>query len=338
MRTISHSEASTALDCQARHAFAYTGQLTNGDALKPKTTHVLLRQGRAWGAAVAALHEMGAEHARVALTAHLSLASAEQIQAGLFDEAAHRELVTHLNDLLEHYIQTAEPLPINRLEHEIQVAAPARSGTRASTRYRYQAFFDGAHIDSAGRTWIVEFKLRKQLSSLEQIVLSRQTRWYAWAYQATTGKQVAGVVVDERLNQAPSPVKVNKDGTPSKVQSCRLDDYIAAWQELGREPDEEIVAKLAARQWHSRHVVIFRPGELQEAGLQIASAANLINQLDTGALFPVRNPSRMRCPGCAYRDICPNPGDTVLVDALFNRVPAKRDKEETRSGTTTIAA
>lgn len=327
-RSISHSEASTALDCQAKHAFAYTGHLTGGNALKSKTTHILLRQGRAWGAAAAAFHAEGPENARVALQIHLSLDAADQQAAGIYVEAEHTEIEAHLTGLLDDYMRVVDRLPIDRLEHEIQVAAPARTGRRASTRYRFQGFFDGVHTDAQGRVWIVEFKLRKQLTSFEQIALSRQTRWYAWAYHAATGKDVAGVIVDERLNQAPSAVKVNQNGSPSKVQSCRLDDYVAAWQELGAQPDEEIVAKLAARQWQSRHTVLFRPDELTEAGLQIASAANLINQLDTGALFPVRNPSRMRCPGCAYKSICQDPGDTELVDALFNRVPPKREKKE----------
>ncbi len=80
IRPISHSESSTALDCQSKHAFAYTGRLTGGYALKPKSVAPQLREGRAWGAAVAAWHSTDGDvdRAMVALEATLSLNAADQ--------------------------------------------------------------------------------------------------------------------------------------------------------------------------------------------------------------------------------------------------------------------
>lgn len=329
LRPISHSETQTAMECQAKHAFAYTGHLTDGTVLKPKTTPIRLREGRAWGAGVAAYHATAdVRNAKVRITAQLSLDAADQQQHGLYDETAHQELEEYLHSLVDHYAAGTERLQLDRLEAEILVAIPSRTGVRQSNRYRLQAFVDGIHVDAEDRLWIVEFKLRKQLTPLSALQLDRQIRWYAWAYQRATGDEVTGVIVDERLNQAPAPVKLNKDGTPSKVQSCRLDDYIAAWQELGHEPDEETVAKLAAKDWQQRHWLLFRPEEIAEAGREVVSAASLISMLDRAELWPVRNPSRMRCPGCAYKDACPDPGDTALVDALYDRDVPKRAREE----------
>ena len=69
-RLLSHSEISTAYDCQAKHAYSYTGALTGGDALKAKRVHVNLREGRAWGAGIAAWHYTGDKSA-----AHASISS-----------------------------------------------------------------------------------------------------------------------------------------------------------------------------------------------------------------------------------------------------------------------
>lgn len=325
-RLISHSEIATVLDCQAKHDFSYVGALA-GSALKPKTTPVLLREGRAWGRAVATWHETG----DVGLAHHVELNTAlaedaEKQQTQGVDE--HEQTVEKLRALLDHYTTTTERLPINRLEHELEVPIPSRTGRRRSNTYRLSAFIDGIHTDDEGRAWIVEFKLRKQLSAFWQIALARQTRWYAWAWREQTGIEPAGIIVDERLNATPAPVKLNKDGTPSKVQTCTLDAYIDAWQHLGTQPNEDVVAQLAGREWQQRHPLILRPGELDEAGAQLVSAARLIHRLDTGLLYPIRNPSRARCPGCAFKDICPEPQDTVLVDALYERVEAKRDRKK----------
>jgi len=335
IRPISHSEASAALDCQSRHAFAYTGTLTGGDALRPKSVAPQLREGRAWGAAVAAWHSTDGDvdRAMVALEATLSLDAADQQEAGVYDPDEHRAMHLHLQAVLSDYVAHAELIPLDRLERELLVPIPSRTGIRDSNRYRLQAFVDGVHTDADGRDWIVEFKLRKKLTKFELIAKARQTRWYAWAWRKETGREVAGIILEERLNAVPKAVALNKDGTPSKVQSCRPDSYVAAFDDLAKQPDPDVLAKLQAKEWHKRHPLVLTPTELDEAGSQLASVGSLIHQLDTGALYPVRNPSPMRCPGCAFRDICGDEGDTELADALFERRPPKRERKETVDGT-----
>jgi len=338
-RLISHSEAATLLDCQAKHAFAYTGSLTGGKAIAPKVQPIPLLAGKAWGRAVAELHtgadalvgpdsslSQRAMRARGALVDSLREDADSQREHGVYDEEAHEALAIELEEILDHYVETSEALPLTNPEHELEVSIPS-SGKRKSNLYRLQGFLDGLHRDAEGRLWIVEFKLRKQLTAFEQVVLWRQLRWYSWAWREETGESITGAIVEERLRKAPAPVKLNQDGAPSKVQTCRLDDYIDAWQKLGAEPDAEVVAKLAGKDWQKRHTVLFREGELDEAGKQLVSIGQQIRDLDVGDLYPIRNPSPMRCPGCAFREICPTPDDTDLVDALFERVPAKRDRE-----------
>ena len=48
---------------------------------------------------------------------------------------------------------------------------------------------------------------------------------------------------------------------------------------------------------------------------------------DAGQLAPVRNPNERNCRGCRFRAICDDPWDTELVDALYERVRPKRDRE-----------
>lgn len=327
-RTISFSEVSMALDCQARHDFAYVGHLA-GTALKPKRTAPLLSEGKAWGAGVAALHTSG-HNPVAAIAASLEEDAERQREFGVHDADAHDAMQTRLKAMLSHYAATAELFPLDPiLERELLVPVPARSGNRASTRYRLLAYLDGTRTED-GRTWLVEFKLRRSLSSVEQIALSRQIRWYAWAFWKASGIKPAGVETIERWNEVPKEVRILKNGKPSHAKDQLTTElrYLDACDALDVEPEEETVAALRARKWQTRTPVIFRDNELEEAGREITSAAKLIGQLDRGELMPLRNAKRFNCSHCQFREICGAP-DNDLVDALFERIPAKRDRVET---------
>lgn len=328
VRAISHSEVDALLGCQVRHAFAYTGRLTAGTALSPRTSAPILRDGRAWGAGVASYHSVG--HGTVEVLRALEEDAAEQRAAGIYDQSVFDEALTRLMAMLDHYVTVDETrVPLVEREREILVPLRARSGSgRRSPLYRLHAFLDGIHIDRDGRVWIVEFKLRGRLQSLEQIILNRQIRWYAWAWRELTGIEPAGVIVDERLNALPLPVKINKDGRPSKVQSCTPDAYLTACYDAEHEPDEDVLAAARAKVWQQRHWILLRPEELDEAGQQLASTAQLVGMMDSGELYPTRNPSPARCPGCPYRPICPDPANTDLIAALFERVPPKAHRPQ----------
>lgn len=330
-RTLSHTELQTLTECFARWDLTYSDALA-GSSLHPKVTAPILREGRAWGAAVAAWHATGSvARATEALTRALDDDADRMIAAGTFDRDEYTGMRAKLDGILQHYTATASRLPIDSPEHEFDVTIPSRTGRRASNRYRLQGRFDGLHTDSDGRMWIAEFKLRRTLSTLDSLVLDRQGRRYAWAWWRATGQMVAGVIYDETLNQAPQAPRILASGKTSsdKRQHTTADWYLASCADTGATPVPETVDALRSRLWQQRHRIIFRPGELDDTGRELVSLARLVHDLEAGRITPVRAPSARRCPGCPYRDICPDPTDTPLVDAAYVRAPAKRDRNET---------
>lgn len=322
------------MTCQARWDFSYGGRLA-GTALRSRQIAPILSAGRAWGAAVAVWHA-GQGTLLAAWDAHHALLdSINQDVREMEDNGwpPNLEDVTQLKrdlgDMLEHYMTTAEPLPnLTRLEAEIQVPIPSRSGRSSSNRYRYLCRIDG-YTTIDGYDWLVEFKLRGKLQPTELIQLQRQYRWYAWALsRVRLSRPPAGIIVDERWNQAPKPVRILKGPHVSHAsdQLCTAEAYIAACQEYGEAKHDVTHAKLLARRWQQRVPIQFRDGELEEAGRELVSGARLIHDLDTGLLWPIRNASAMNCNGCRFRRICANPEDDLYVDTLFDRVPAKRER------------
>jgi hypothetical protein len=324
----------------AKWDFSYGGRLA-GDALRTRTPHVRLREGRAWGRGVAALHQADPTlslHARYAIALTDLQASLEDDAAGMrehgvYNQAEHHDMALRLSDVLWHYAATAAALTITDPERELELPIPSRSGRGVSNRYVFHGFLDGlAPID--GRVWLVEYKLRDRLTDYAQIVLGRQYRRYAWAAERQLGIEIAGVLVDERLNEAPKParwVKGKKKTDPPMVPSHAKDQlttpelYRAACEEADVEPDPEVLTHLGQRRWQVRHKVMFRRVEIEQAGRELVTAAQLIAQLDSGVLWPIRNPDPRRCPGCAFHDICPHPEDREVVDLQFTRRPPKRD-------------
>jgi hypothetical protein len=331
IRAISYTEGSTMLRCQAQHDFQYGDRLA-GSSLRPKDTPTILREGRAWGRAVAALHETGdLERAQAALGESLMEEDADgQREAGTFDREAFSAMSTKLLAIVGHYALSASILPLERPEHELLVPLPSRSGKGSSNRYKLHTFFDGLHTDEHGRVWIVEFKLRGRLSSVEQIANSRQVRYYAWAWFIATGQRVAGVIVDERLNEIPKPARILKSGKPShaKDQLCTPEAYEQACLDAEEGPRIDVMEALEARRWQQRVPIFLTDAEVDEAGTELVSLAKQIQALDAHDVYPVRDVRAQNCNGCRFRDICNHPEDADLVDALFDRVPPKRDRDE----------
>ena len=329
------------MDCTARHAFAYTGHLTDGQVLKRKHDHVRLREGRAWGRAVAALHSTtdrldGLLRAFNALHDALEEDAAQQREHGLYLEHDHHDLVVKLGALLEHYAATTSRMRVFAPETEMVVPLPSRTGKARSNRYAFHGYLDAltdTYTDYDGYLLIVEYKLRDRLTDPAQIRRSQQIRRYAWAAEQTLGRPVHGVIVDERLNEVPKParwVKGKKKTDPERVPSHAKDQlttrelYEEACALGGVDPDLETAAALGQRVWQQRVPVVFRRSEIVQAGRELVSAAQLIAQLDSGVLFPVRNTSPMRCNGCPFNEICQTPDDRELVDLHFDRKQPKR--------------
>jgi hypothetical protein len=404
-RLISHTEITSLYDCQARHAFQYTGHLTGGMVLKRKQDAPRLREGRAWGRAVAALHgavvesrtpalagstehasrliaggqsapaspPFGAdsgEHQRPAtdgamafstgapdrlggrpafdgtlldrylnglqaLNATLDEDAVKQRKLGFYDRAEHHDMAVRLAAMLWHYATTIVPLNVFSPELEMRVPLPSRSGKGLSNRYVFHGYLDAltdSYPGHEGRLFVVEYKLRDQLTKREQVVRGQQYKRYAWAAERALGERIAGVIVDERLNAVPKParwVKGRKKGEGlvpghAKDQLTTRELYEEICAQAGVDVDPETAVALGQRKWQDRHPLIFRRSEIEEAGRELVSAGQLIPQLDSGALFPVRNSSPRLCNGCRYSEICATPDDADLVALSFDRKPPKR--------------
>jgi hypothetical protein len=99
----------------------------------------------------------------------------------------------------------------------------------------------------------------------------RQIRWYAWGYEQQTHRPVAGVIVDERLNQEPKPARILANGLPSHAvnQVTTPGLYAAACREAGTQPQQDTIEALASRRWQERHTVFLSAQEIHEAGMQL---------------------------------------------------------------------
>lgn len=342
-RTLSFTEISTALTCWARWDFSYGGRLA-GDTLRPREIAPILSDGRAWGAAVAAWHSSWGTDANADVLAHMALLdslyddAARMREAGFMVDAERLlDQAEIVGEILEHYMTTAAAMPgLGRLEEEIVMPVPSRSGRRASTRYRYLAKIDG-HAEIDGNPAIVEFKLRTSLTPVELIEKAPQYRWYAWARrQQLNWPGAIGVYVDERLKEAPKPARIVKakrkgEGIDGMTVSHAVDQittpaiYEEACRRYGVEPNPDTTAALESRRWQQRVPLIFTPEQLDEAGRELTSVAQTVRDLDAGKLYPIRHGTPQNCRGCRFKAICSDPGNEFMVNSLFERRPPKRD-------------
>jgi hypothetical protein len=336
-RLLSYSEIETALTCFAKWDFSYGGRLA-GSTLKPKEVIRNLSRGSAWGAAVAAWHAnagtlIAGLEAHRALSVSLAKDAQQMRDAGIMVVPGYvAEMQAELAETLDWHMATVPALPnLTRLEDELIVPIPSRNGGRGSNRYKFLARLDGfTDLDDDG-DWIVEFKLRANLTPFEVAQLSPQLKEYAWAYQTLTGRKVRGVLLDETLSRPPeAPRIVNGTKKDTKTPSHARDQwttperYAATCVAWGVEPKLDTLAALGERRWHVRHPVVYTQDEIETTGHELVAAAKLIRDLDSGELHPIRNASKMRCNYCKFKAICPHPEDTLYVESLFTRTVPKR--------------
>lgn len=343
-RAISHSEITSAYECQARHAFAYTGHLTDGATLRPHSPAARLRAGRAWGRGVAAFHMADPKASLQArymtglreATASLDEDAAAMRSHGFYDATEHHDMAIRIADVLWDYVSATEPLIISDPEFELRLPIPSRTGRGLSNRYLFEGHLDGL-AEIHGRLFVVEYKLRDTLSDYRTLARGRQYRRYVWATERQLGVRLAGIVVDERLSIAPKPARWVKakrkgEGIDGRVPSHAKDQlttsalYLEACAEASVDPEPETIAALDARKWQQRHPILFTRAEIDEAGRELVSAAQFIGQLDSGVLFPVRNPAPWRCGGCQFESICNDPSDRELIGTNFEITVPKRDR------------
>lgn len=351
-RLISHSEISTAYDCQFKWDLMYGGHvaLTGGVVLKPHAPAARLRAGSAWGKGVAAFHRADPDAplivryaiALTAVNASLDEDATAMREHGFYDETEHHDMAVRLGDVLWHYVTTTEPLEIHSPEFMLELPIPSRSGRGVSNRYSFHGYLDGLVLDE-GRLWLAEYKFRDKLTEYRQLVRSRQLRRYVWAAERQLGVQIAGVISDERVSFAPKPARWVKakrkgEGIDGRVPSHAVDQlttedlYREACLEAGVDADANTAAALGSRSWQSRQRIPFRRSEIEEAGRELVSAGQLIALLDSGVIHPVRNPAPWRCNGCQFESICDTPDDLEVIETNFDLRPPKRDREPLLEG------
>ena len=340
MSTFSQSETAALLACPMRWAFAY-GDVA-GFPLRAKAPALRLREGKAWGAAWASFHaavpdslESAGARAGSAMIAQLDLDAAAMEREGMFDPEEYDEARERLVGALAHYASTATRL--NLIGAEVEIDLPHADG------WVYRCHIDGVHQDEEGYLWVAECKWRPggKFTSLAEIVLWRQVRWYAIALaegiiqNAEAGplwnREVAGirgVIVDERLGDAPNPVRYNKNGDVSATQSCTLEQYMNACAAQQQVPHPPTIERLGQKVWQQRHEVVFRADELDDALHELESAATLVTLYQRKTLRPLRVPGR-QCATCQFLDICPTPNDSRLRDSLY--IPATEHQGDHRA-------
>lgn len=361
-RLLSHTEIDTALTCEARWDFRYGSQLA-GTSLKSKDTAIVLSLGKAWGAAWAAFHAtwtiwrqptqlgIAIEDAPVTPESAAETAFANvlykdakrQMELGVFNGERYIEAYDLLSALLEHYVQShwwmEVDCPISNLEAleaRYEVPIPSRTRQKGSSKFRLECYVDGRTVRDDG-PWLAECKLRNRLTPVKIIVRSRQLRWYAWAHWQLTGEKPRGVIIEERLREVPQHPRMNKgrktkaNPNPDPMPSHAVDQITTAeWYEAvckanDVDPMEHTIEAFRARRWQQRVPVIFRQGELEEAGSELVSAGFRIGELDAAKRWPIRHATRSTCSYCDFSDICDDPSSSY-VDSLFERVTPKRDR------------
>lgn len=318
-RLFSDSQATSLQSCQVQYDLRSVGHLTGGYTLAPRTPKLILRGGKAFGAGIQAYHAAEGVDAALRAIREAVAKDAEDIteQGGVVDLEEEQNLITNCSEILQHYARFHEPLGLSATEHYIRA--------KVMRGWDYEGYIDGV-IERTSGTWLYESKFRKQLSGLDQIMRRRQIWWYAWAYREQHGVAPIGMIFEEILNDNPSPIRFNQDGKPSAVQSCTKMEYIAACRDAKVEPNQRTLDCLGMKRYWRRDEIIFDERGLEMAERQILSAAKQISMFDRGIVYPIHNPEKIRCNGCSFKEICLNPLDEELVDALFTRTTPARLK------------
>lgn len=299
-RYITRSEIRSLLDCEARWDFRYSDRLA-GSSLEPIVVPNLLALGTSWDTVVKTYNHGG---------------SVGAVLLDLYKGEDNR--IVHL---AHRYASLYKPMRTVTVKPFIVEILP---GMKVAIQP------DDRLIDENGRTWLVEYKLRTSLTSLEYLQRDLQGMLYVYGARKS-GKEVAGVIFDEMLNELPTEMRFKKDGGPSKVQSCSVQEYIRGCEAIGFDPDPDIVAKLEVRRVHQRVPIEFYDFDLEGIDDLLKSAELHIQLLERGAMYPKRIRNPMMCRLCEFNPICEHP-DPDLIDFTFTRREARRNRVADPSG------
>jgi hypothetical protein len=277
----------------AKHAFAYTGHLTDGKVLTPHAPAARLRAGRAWGRGVAAFHQADPENltttvryaiALTELNASLDEDAAAMRSHGFYDEAEHHDMPRPARRHPLALRADHGAAQITDPEFRLELPIPSRSGRGLSNRYAFEGYLDGI-ADRRRALWPVEYKLRdtpQRLRAGRGHAADPPVRVGDGAAARDPGRGRHRRRAAERRPEA-GPLGEGeaqgrgrrRAGVPSdaKDQLTTSASYVEACLEAGR-PDinQETVAALDARKLaEAPPGAVDAPSEIEEAGRELVS-------------------------------------------------------------------
>jgi PD-(D/E)XK nuclease superfamily protein len=305
-RYVSNEELRTLFNCEAQWDFRYGDRLA-GDSLKPLTDVDRLVSGSIWDRLAKSYNRNG-----------IYPKSREAMQ----------DLCGFSIELAEYEKQLALIRRYSSMNRPIRTTEVAEYRVAVSPILDLWVSPDDLYASSDG-LWYIDYKLRASLTSVEYLQRNMQGMLYVWGARKA-GIDIKGIIFDETLNEMPAEVRYNKDGRPSKVQTCSASDYLKGCVSGGYLPDPEIIKKLEDRKVHQRVVVDHFDFDLDTIEATIQSAYTRITFLENGLLYPTRTRNSMICRYCRYNNICEFP-EPDYIDFLYERKPAKRYRGNDRT-------
>jgi len=304
-RYISKNEIRTLLDCEAKWGFKYDDKLA-GDALEPILLPARITEGGHWDRIIKAYNH-GEPYNDILTMMAMTIEDFE--------------LRLKLIALLSRYSKKYPPMHSHTVEPYYVSLYPHLDVTIQPD----DAVYEWPGNEGAAK-WFVEYKLRGSLTSVEYLQRDLQGMLYVYGARVN-GEDIKGVIYDETLNEEPPTINYNKDGRPSKRQTCTAEEYAQACYDSGIDPDPEVVVKLETRRIHQRVMIEHFSYDLEDMERYLKSIYSHITYLEQGLLYPARVRNPIICRSCEYNSICEHP-EPDLVDFTFKRKPAKRNRTD----------
>jgi hypothetical protein len=157
--------------------------------------------------------------------------------------------------------------------------------------------------------------------------LSRQFRWYAWAWQQQHGVQVTGFVVNGARKAVPRVPPVLKNGSISKAKiDTTREVYLGAVLAAGLNPDDyaEMLESLPSLDaYFRRDFIYFNQEEIAEAGRELYE---LYRMAKTVKPYKTPTPLCVKLWPCAFRSLCTE--DTPEARMMYREKERKLEELE----------
>lgn len=320
----SFSQIHAVLSCHYKYDLAYVQRWTRRIDAKPLTKGSLVHRGMEAGLKFYAADQTADVEQRVKLSQE---AAALGVRRGLKHYMSQRPIMEEEEPILEEIAAESENVArraIREFLSEYEPLVVTHEGSYApAVEFKFRLpipgskhFFIGlidvlAKERRTGMNWLVDFKVRKQMTPVEDEELNIQMAAYQWGLgHLFPLLRMAGSIAYQIAEVPPSEPKVNKDGSMSRAD-CRTtwEIYRAALERNNLDPDDyrEMEAKLNTKEW-------FRPSRAYRGQFEVDT---LWNELFAPAIeqsrklrsrrkksVVQRSMSAWNCKGCQFREPC----------------------------------